>query len=46
MSYAFAIVAGKLLLIFLPKHIFIDFFFYYHPNDYLYEFLIILISAI
>ncbi len=36
MSYAFAITACKLLLNFLPKHIFIDFLFYYHANDYLY----------
>lgn len=39
--YSSAILSCKLLLAYLPKHFFINFLFYYHPNDYLYEFIII-----
>jgi hypothetical protein len=46
MLYCLLIIGLKLLLAYLPKHLFINFLFYYHPNDYFYEFLIVLISAV
>lgn len=46
MLYCLLIIGCKLLLDYLPKHLFINFLFYYHPNDYFYEFLIVMISAV
>lgn len=39
--YSSVILSCKLLLVYLPKHFFINFLFYYHPNDYFYEFIMI-----
>jgi hypothetical protein len=46
MVYAFIVLACKLLLAYLPEHFFINFLFYYHANDFIYEYLIIFLSAI
>lgn len=45
MSYVCFILIFKQLLAYLPSIYIIDFFFYYHRNDYLYEYLLIVVSV-
>jgi hypothetical protein len=44
--YAGSILMCKQVLIHLPTHFFIDFFFFYHSGDTLYELLIIAVCAV
>lgn len=46
MTYTSFVLVMKQIIIFLPSIYLIDFIFYYHGDDYLYEFLIIFISVI
>ncbi len=46
MSYACLILVIKQLLVYLPPIYIVDFIFYYHSDDYLYEYLLVLISVI
>ena len=46
MSYVCFILIFKQLIVYLPSIYLIDFFFYYHGNDYLYEYLLIVVSVV
>ena len=45
MTYVCCVLIIKQILPFLPQSDFISFLFYYHPDDYLYEYFIILVSV-
>lgn len=46
MSYTCLILILKQIIVYLPGIYLIDFIFYYHADDYLYEYFLILISVI
>lgn len=46
MSYTCLILILKQIIIYLPNVFIVNFLFYYHPDDFLYEYLLILISVI
>jgi hypothetical protein len=46
LGYCSLVIACKLLLPLLPAHTVLDFLLYYHPHDYLYEYLIIAVCSV
>ena len=46
MSYTCLVLMIKQILIYLPPIYLVDFIFYYHPDDYLYEYLLVLVSVV
>lgn len=46
MSYVCFILIFKQIIVYLPSIYLVDFFFYYHGNDYLYEYLLIVVSVV
>jgi hypothetical protein len=46
MSYVCLILLFKQIISYIPDNSFVNFVFYYHAEDYLYEFLIIVVSVV
>ena len=44
--YLQSILIFKQIIVYLPDIFIIDFIFYYHADDYLYEYLLVLVSVI
>jgi hypothetical protein len=46
MTYTCIILILKQIIIYLPNIFILNFIFYYHGNDYLYEYFLVIISVI